>query len=80
MSATGGGQRASANRFRKAGYWLDKTVDQLLAEAVAKAPDKISIVADRADRDQAQRLSYRELENRVARGSSFTARAGYWPR
>jgi len=43
---------AKRDGFREAGYWLDKTVDQLLTEAVAKTPDKVSIVADRADREQ----------------------------
>ena len=67
MSATGSVQDLTADGFRKAGYWLDKTVDQFLAEAIARTPDKISIVADRADRDQALRLSYRELGDRVER-------------
>ena len=67
MSATGSVQDSTADGFRKAGYWLDKTVDQFLAEAIARTPDKISIVADRADRDQALRLSYRELGDRVER-------------
>ena len=35
MSATAKGQSVSADGFRKAGYWLDKTVDQLLIEAIA---------------------------------------------
>jgi len=62
--------------FRKAGYWLDKTVDQLLAEAATKSPDKIAIVADRADREQAPRLTYRELENLVDRAASSLLRLG----
>jgi len=67
MLATGSAQDSTADGFRKAGYWLDKTVDQFLTEAIARTPDKISIVADRADRDQALRLSYRELGDRVER-------------
>ena len=67
MLATGSVQDSTADGFRKAGYWLDKTVDQFLTEAIARTPDKISIVADRADRDQALRLSYRELGDRVER-------------
>ncbi len=43
----------SHDGYRKAGYWLDKPIDQLLTEAVAKTPDKIAVVADRADRDAA---------------------------
>lgn len=67
MLATGSVQDLTADGFRKAGYWLDKTVDQFLTEAIARTPDKISIVADRADRDQALRLSYREMGDRVER-------------
>jgi cyclohexanecarboxylate-CoA ligase len=63
-------------RFRETGYWLDKTVDQLLTEAVAKAPDKVAIVADRADREQAPRLTYRELERLANRAASSLLRLG----
>src|SRR6201993_871271 len=62
--------------FREAGYWLDKTVDQLLAEAATKAPDKVAIVADRADRERAPRLTYRELENLADRSASSLLRLG----
>src|SRR6201997_2754126 len=62
--------------FREAGYWLDKTVDQLLAEAATKAPDKVAIVADRADREQAPRFTYRELESLVGRAASSLLRLG----
>ena len=62
--------------FRQAGYWLDKTVDELLTEAVAKTPDKIAIVADRADRDQAPRLTYRELNDLADRAASSLLRLG----
>ena len=63
-------------RFRETGYWLDKTVDQLLTEAVAKAPDKVAIVADRADREQAPRLTYKELERLADRAASSLLRLG----
>jgi cyclohexanecarboxylate-CoA ligase len=63
-------QEMSRNNFREAGYWLDKTVDQLLSEAIARTPDKIAIIADRADREQALRLTYRELGNLVDRAAS----------
>jgi cyclohexanecarboxylate-CoA ligase len=62
--------------FREAGYWLDKTVDQLLTEAASKTPDKVAIVADRADRDQAPRFTYRELESLVDRAASSLIRLG----
>jgi len=67
---------ASHTGFRQAGYWLDKTVDQLLTEAVARTPDKVAIVADRADREQARRLSYAELERLADRAASSLRRLG----
>jgi cyclohexanecarboxylate-CoA ligase len=62
--------------FREAGYWLDKTVDQLLTEAVAKAPNKVSIVADRADREQVRRLTYKELDDLANRAATSLLRLG----
>jgi cyclohexanecarboxylate-CoA ligase len=67
---------ASHVAFRQAGYWLDKTVDQLLTEAVAKAPDKVAIVADRADREQAPRFTYRDLERLADRAASSLLQLG----
>jgi len=51
MTAAAALRDAPHASFREAGYWLDKSVDQLLTEAAARAPDKVAIVADRADRD-----------------------------
>src|SRR6202140_399490 len=73
-------QSTSQNNFREAGYWLDKTVDQLLSEAIVRTPDKISIIADRVDREQALRLTYRELGNLVDRAASSLNRLGVGPR
>src|SRR6266849_8243912 len=73
-------QDMSQNNYREAGYWLDKTVDQLLNEAITRTPDKISIIADRADREQAFRLTYRELGNLVDRGASSLSLRGVGPR
>src|SRR5215475_4538077 len=67
---------ASHASFREAGFWLDKTVDQLLTEAASKTPDKVAIVADRADREQAPRFTYRELESLVDRAASSLIRLG----
>jgi cyclohexanecarboxylate-CoA ligase len=62
--------------FREAGYWLDKSVDQLLAEAAARAPDKIAIIADRTDRDRASRFTYGELVKLADRAASSLLRLG----
>ncbi len=73
-------QGMSQNNFREAGYWLDKTVDQLLSEAIVRTPDKVSIIADRADREQALRLTYRELGSLVDRAANSLNRLGVGPR
>ncbi len=73
-------QGTSRNNFRKAGYWLDKTVDQLLGEVIARTPEKTSIIADRADRERVVRLTYRELGNLVDRAASSLSRLGVAPR
>lgn len=73
-------QDMSPHTFRQARYWLDKTVDQLLDEAIARTPDKVSITADRADREQALRLTYRELGNLVDRASGSLRQLGVGPR
>jgi cyclohexanecarboxylate-CoA ligase len=59
----------SAREFLESGYWVDRTVDQLLTEATARVPDKVAIVADRADRREARRFTYRELESLVDRAA-----------
>lgn len=76
MTAMAFKQDASHAKFREAGYWLDKTVDQLLTEAVARTPDKISIVADRADRAQSRRLTYKELDDLANRAATSLLRLG----
>ena len=72
-------QGMSRDYFREAGYWLDKTVDQLLTEAAARTPDKVSIVADRADRDHARLFTYRELEGLAERAASALRKLGVGP-
>ncbi len=59
----------SGNDYRTAGYWPDKTIDQLLAEASARTPHKAAIVADRIDRNDVRRFCYEELGNLVVRAA-----------
>jgi len=70
MTMVAASQGTSQDKFRQAGYWVDKTVDQLLTEAVARTPVKLAIVADRADREQTPRLTYMELERLADRAAS----------
>ena len=72
-------QDMSRDHFREAGYWLDKTVDQLLTEAAANTPGKVAVVADRADRDQARLFTYRELEDLAERAASSLRKLGLGP-
>jgi len=76
MTAAAAKLDTSHESFREAGYWLDKSIDQLLTEAAAKTPDKFAIVADRADRERAPRLTYRELEKLAGRAASSLLRLG----
>ncbi len=72
-------QDMSRGHFREAGYWLDKTVDQLLTEAAASTPGKVAVVADRADRDQARRFTYCELEDLAERAATSLRNLGVGP-
>jgi cyclohexanecarboxylate-CoA ligase len=76
MTMVAARQGTSQERFREAGYWLDKTIDQLLTEAVARTPVKLAIVADRTDREQLPRLTYMELERLAGRAASSLVRLG----
>ena len=58
---------AHARAMRAGGFWPDRTFDEFLLAAVRATPDKLALVADRADRPVPLRISYRELEDRVAR-------------
>ena len=76
MTVAGAKLATSHASFRQAGYWLDKTVDQLLTEAAARTPDKVALVADRVDREQAPRFTYRELEKLADRAATSLLRLG----
>jgi cyclohexanecarboxylate-CoA ligase len=67
---------AHACAMRAGGYWLDKTFDEFLARAIAATPDKPAIVADRADRGQPRRFTYRELGDLIARAAAALRKMG----
>lgn len=61
---------AHALAMRARGFWIDRTVDSLLVDAIARFPDKPALVAYRDDRDPREapvRISFAELGARVAR-------------
>jgi cyclohexanecarboxylate-CoA ligase len=66
MTAQAFDPAAHGRAMREAGFWLDRTIDEFLVEAVRRTPDKPALVAYRADRAEPARLSYRELADKVA--------------
>ena len=61
---------AHARAMRAQGLWLDQTIDDFLAAAVRRTPDKPALVAYRADRPQPRRFSYREFADLVDRAAA----------
>ena len=70
---------AHALAMRAGGFWPDRGFDEFLVEAVRRTPDKPALVADRADRVTAQRITYRELEERVGRAAAALRGLGIGP-
>ena len=70
---------AHARAMRAQGLWLDKTIDEFLAAAIAATPDKPALVAYRADRAAPRRFSYRELGDLTARAAAALRALGVGP-
>lgn len=62
--------------MRKAGFWVDKTMDDFLAQALKVCPDKEALIAYRIDRDLPLRMTYRQLADRVNRAAAALHRLG----
>ena len=62
--------------MRKAGFWVDKTMDDFLAQALKVCPDKDALIAYRIDRDLPVRMTYRQLADRVNRAAAALHRLG----
>ncbi|KYK47715.1 cyclohexanecarboxylate-CoA ligase [Bradyrhizobium liaoningense] len=66
-----------AQSMRSQGYWIDKNFDEFLQASVTSTPDKLALLAYRADRpNEPVRLSYRELADRIACAASSLKRLG----
>ncbi len=64
--------KAHAKRMREQGWWQDKTLDDLLEQAIAMAPDKKAIISYRMDKGfdaPFKTLTYRELGDAVAKAA-----------
>ncbi|WP_440640857.1 AMP-binding protein [Bradyrhizobium sp. PUT101] len=66
-----------AQSMRSQGFWIDKNFDEFLQASVSSTPDKLALLAYRADRpNEPVRLSYRELADRIARAAASLKRLG----
>src|SRR5258708_21052686 len=79
MSGNRFGPVAHARSMRAGGFWIDKSFDEFLQQAVAATPGKLALLADRADRPEARRFSYAELGDLVARAAAALKRLGVGP-
>jgi cyclohexanecarboxylate-CoA ligase len=71
---------AHAHSMRTSGFWVDKSFDEFLQKTVAATPAKLAVVADRADRAEARRLTYAELGDLISRAAAALRRLGIGPR
>jgi cyclohexanecarboxylate-CoA ligase len=71
---------AHARSMRASGFWIDKSFDEFLQQAVAATPGKLALLADRADRTEPKRLTYAELGDLVSRAAAALKQLGIGPR
>jgi len=71
---------AHARSMRASGFWIDKSFDEFLQQAVAATPEKLALLADRADRAEPKRLTYAELGDLVSRAAAALKQLGIGPR
>jgi 2,3-dihydroxybenzoate-AMP ligase len=63
-----------ATRYRGEGYWVDITLNQMLARSIERQPDKIAVV------DGKRRVSYRALGESIGKLAVKFAESGLQPR
>ena len=57
---------AHGRAMRAGRWWLDRTIDDYLSEAIRRSPSKPALVGYRADRAEPVRFTYQELGDKVA--------------
>jgi cyclohexanecarboxylate-CoA ligase len=65
-----------AKAMRAAGFWIDKNYDEFLQRWMAAAPDRLALLACRADRAEGKRFTYAELGDAVSRAAASLVRMG----
>src|SRR6267378_1061251 len=71
---------AHAQSMRTQGFWVDKSFDEFLQQTIANVPEKLALLADRADRAEARRFTYAELGDLISRAAAALKRLGVGPR
>lgn len=67
---------AHARAMRASGFWVDKSFDEFLQQTIAAAPEKLALMADRADLTEPKRLTYAELGDLISRAAAALRRLG----
>jgi cyclohexanecarboxylate-CoA ligase len=76
MAATRFDPVAHAKAMREGGFWVDKSYDEFLQPTIAATPDKLALLAYRADRAEGRRFTYAELGDLIARAAASLKRLG----
>ena len=76
MTVTAFDPVAHGRAMREGGFWLDRTIDDFLAESIRRAPERAALVAHRADRPQPVRISWQALGDKVALAAANLRRLG----
>ncbi len=72
MTARASDPSVRGSAMRAGGYWLDRTIDEYLVQAIAKHPEKLAIVGYREGApvpEGSKRITYGELGDMVARAA-----------
>jgi cyclohexanecarboxylate-CoA ligase len=68
--------KAHAKAMREGGFWIDRNYDEFLGATISATPDKLALLAYRADRPEGRRFSYAELGDRIACAAASLKRLG----
>jgi cyclohexanecarboxylate-CoA ligase len=66
--------------MRAQGFWVDKSFDAFLQRTMSETPEKLALIADRADRAEPKRFTYAELGDLISRTSAALKHLGIGPR
>jgi cyclohexanecarboxylate-CoA ligase len=67
---------AHAKAMREGDFWIDKSYDEFIQPTIARAPDKLALLAYRQDRVEGRRFTYAELGDLISRAAASLRRLG----